>query len=225
MINTEQLNSEFYLVSIIAKLRLAEKIDDLFHKEGTSGATTFLATCFDEDDRESILDMAGQRKEFLMKAIHRDQLNEILEHMVGSYPHEEKGENFLFVSPLSGLAGLESYGDIEDNPSFKELSIPDNVPYQMVTVICDYGEGENYIDATQRPDILQHVLVKGHGSAKLSENYKGRYFQSEKDIVTQVVASEGVSALTEFSKAYEAVQFSESGAIFFTRDIVYLHRF
>lgn len=223
--NTKQLSSEFYLITIIAKVKIADKIDNLFHTEGTSGATTYLATCYDEDDRQSILDMQGQRKEVIIKAAHRDQLNKILDHIVGSAPYKGTGESFLFVTRLSGLAGLEGYGNIEDNKSFKDLPISNHPPYKMITVICNYGEGEDYIDATQRQDILQHIHIKGHGSAILSENYEGRHFQPEKDIVMQIVTSEGALELQEFTKAYEAIQFSEAGAIAFTRDIIYLHRF
>ncbi|MBZ6528072.1 hypothetical protein HYQ40_09875 [Aerococcaceae bacterium DSM 111021] len=225
MTNTEQLSSEFYLITIIAKVKLADKIDNLFHTEGTSGATTYLAACYDEDDRKSILDMQGQRKEIIIKATHKDQLQSILDHIEGRYPKKDHGESFLFVTRLAGLAGLEGFGDIEDNTSFKNFEAASHPPYKMVTVICDHGEGEDYIDATQREDILQHALIKGHGSAKLSENYEGRYFQPEKDIVMQIVSSENVQGVHEFAKAYEGIQFSKAGSIIFTRDIVYLHRF
>lgn len=225
MINTEQLNSEFYLVTIIAKVKLADKIDDLFHTEGTSGATTFLASCYNETDRQSIFNLQGRRKEVIMKAAHKEQLAEIINHIEGRHPHNEKGDSFLFVTPLAGLAGLEGYGDVADNPSFNDFECMTLPQHKIVTVICDHGEGEDYIDATQSQDILQHLLIKGHGSAKLSDNYEGRYFQPEKDIVMQVVTSENVHDVHEFAKAYEGIQFSEAGAIIFTRDIIYLYRF
>lgn len=225
MLNTEQLGSEFYLITIIAKARTADKIDDLFYKKGTSGATTFLATCFDNADRQSIMDLNGQRKDVLSKVAHRDQLDNILSHVVNRYPLKDKGDNFLCITRLSGLAGLEGYDDVEDNTSFTEVPNVKDSPYKMVVVISDHGQGEDYIDATQREEVLQHILVKGHGSARISNNYKGRYFQPEKDIVMQIIPSEQVKELLEVSEAYEGIQFSEAGAIVFTRDIVYLHRF
>lgn len=225
MVNTEEFSSEFYLITIIAKVKLADRIDNIFHKQGTSGATTYLAACYDEDDRQSILDIQGQRKEIIIKATHKDKLDKVIEHVESRYPQKENGESFLFVTRLAGLAGLEDYGDIEENSSFNDVGAAVKSPYKMVTVICDHGEGEDYIDATQRTDILQHALIKGHGSARLSDNFEGRYFQPEKDIVMQIVQSENVQGVHEFAKAYEGIQFGEAGAIAFTRDIVYLYRF
>lgn len=225
MVNTEQFNNELYLVSILAKVKLAEKIDDIFHKKGTSGATTYLAACYDEDDRQSIIDIAGQRKEIIMKVTHRDRLELFINHVANKYPANKDGENFLYVTPLAGLQGLEGYGDLSENDSFKKAVLPDNVEYSMVTTICNHGEGEDYIDATQSLDVLQHILVRGHGSAKLSQNFKGRYIQPEKDIVMQIVPKEKLHELKEFTEAYDAIQLSEAGAIAFIRDIVYLHRF
>ena len=225
MANNEQFNHEIYLVSILAKVKLAERIDDIFHKEGTSGATTFLASCFDENDRQNILELDGKRKEIIMKVTHREKLALFINDIVDKYPSKENGENFLYVTPLAGLAGLEGYGDVADNPSFKPVEYQHEVPYKLVTTICTHGEGEDYIDATQSLGVAQHVLVEGHGSAKLSQNYKGRAIQPEKDIVMQIVPSDKVQELREFTKAYEDIKFSEVGAIAFTRDIAYLHRF
>lgn len=42
----------------------------------------------------------------------------------------------------------------------------------MVKEICNHGEGEDYMDATQKNDILQNTLFKGHGSARLSDNFE-----------------------------------------------------
>lgn len=223
--NTEQFNHEIYLVSILAKVKLAEKIDDIFHKKGTSGATTYLAACFDEDDRQSILELDGQRKEIIMKVTHRDKLEVFINNIIDKYPSKEDGDNFLYVTPLAGLAGIEGFENVADNPSFKRVEKKHEIPYKLVTTICTHGEGEDYIDATQSLDVAQHVLIKGHGSASLSKNYKGRAIQPEKDIVMQIVPSDKVQELREFRKAYDAIQLSEAGAIAFTRDIVYLHRF
>lgn len=223
--NTEQFNHEIYLVSILAKVKLAEKIDDIFHKKGTSGATTFLASCFDEDDRQSILALDGKRKEIIMKVTHKDKLELFINNIIDKYASKADGDNFLFVTPLAGLAGLEGFEDVADNPSFKRVETKHEVPYKLVTTICSHGEGEEYIDATQSLDVAQHVLIQGHGSASLSQKYKGRAVQPEKDIVMQIVPSDKVQELREFRNAYDAIQLNEAGAIAFTRDIVYLHRF
>lgn len=225
MINTEQLQHEFYLVSIIARVRVAEKIDDLFHRKGTSGATAFLAACFDEDDRSSLLEMQGERKEVLMKATHRDNLDKVINHIVDRYPSVENGENFLLVSPLSALSGLTGYDGVEGNAAYAKVEDTIPAPFRLVTIICSRGEGEDYIDATQRQDVLQHILIRGHGTAEMSNEYSGTIVQPEKDIVMQIVHSDDVLDIKEFIDAYEGIQFNEAGAIGFTRDILYLHRF
>lgn len=225
MINTEQLNHEFYLVSIIARVRVAEKIDDLFHRKGTSGATSFLAACFDEDDRRSLLEMQGARKEVLMKATRRDNLEKIVGHITERYPEKANGENFLLISPLTGISGLSGYGDIEGNSSFDKVQEDKTAPYRLVTVICGRGEGEEYIDATQREDILQHILIRGHGTAEMSNEFSGTIVQPEKDVVMQIVHADDVLDIKEFIDAYEGIQFEKAGAIGFTRDVLYLHRF
>lgn len=225
MLNTDRFTSEIYLVSILAKVKLAEKIDDIFHMKGTSGATTYLATCYDEDDRQSILEMDGQRKEIIMKVTHKDKLALFINHIVDKYPSKVDGENFLYVTPLAGLAGLEGYGNVVDNESFKQPERKYTPDHKLVTTICEHGEGEDYIDATQSLGVLQHIFINGHGTARLSGNFQGRGIQPEKDIVIQIVASDQLNELREFTKAYEAIQFSEAGAIAFTRDILYLHRF
>lgn len=225
MANTEQFNHEIYLVSILAKVKLAEKIDDIFHERGTSGATTFLADCFDEDDRQSILELDGQRKEVIMKVTHRDKLELFINNVVNKYPSKDDGDNFLYVTPLAGLAGLEGYEGVEDNSSFRRVESKHEIPNKLITTICSHGEGEDYIDATQSLGAMQHILIQGHGSASLSKNYKGRALQPEKDIVMQIVPSDKVQELREFRNAYDAIQLNEAGAIAFTRDIVYLHRF
>ncbi|UUX34700.1 polysaccharide deacetylase family protein [Fundicoccus culcitae] len=225
MINTEQLHSDIYLVTIIARVKVADKIDDLFHKAGTSGATTFLAACYDEDDRRSLMAMDGQRKEIIMKVTKRERLDMIINYVQERYPENKEGEGFLLVTPLAGLAGLDGYGDVKDNPSFINPPKEIETPYKMVTVICNHGEGEDYIDATQREDILQHILVRGHGSANFSNKVTGRSVQPEKDIVMQIVKSENVDEIKEFNRVYKAIQFNEAGAICFTRNIAYLYRF
>ncbi|XJS11208.1 hypothetical protein ACF3NG_02935 [Aerococcaceae bacterium WGS1372] len=225
MVNTEEFKNDLYLVSILAKVKLADKIDDIYHKRGTSGATTFLAACYNEASRQSIMSIDGERKEIIMKVTHRDQLELFINHVVNKYPSKDEGENFLYVTPLAGLQGLEGYGDISDNESFKKATLPNKVRYNLVTTICNHGEGEDYIDATQSLDVLQHILIHGHGSSRLSQNFQGRYIQPEKDIVMQIVPSDKLHELKEFTDAYEAIQLSEAGAIAFTRDVVYLHRF
>lgn len=41
----------------------------------------------------------------------------------------------------------------------------------------------------------------------------------------QILRSEKLHELQEFTEAYDAIQLDEAGAIAFTRDIVYMHRF
>lgn len=139
MLNTQQFKNELYLISILAKVKIAEKIDDLFHQKGTSGATSFLAVCYDEDDRQSIISLRGQRKEIIMKVTHRDQLELIINHIVSKYPQNETGSNFLYVTPLASLQGLEGYEDIQNNDSFKQPMLTEEVKYNLVTTICQHG--------------------------------------------------------------------------------------